>query len=206
MSNKPLLLTDVDGVLLDFIQGFSIYLETLGHDISHTKSYWGSTKRATFDGLMRIADPQQAAAVKAGFYQSEAIAHLPLMQTHLINIMQTLSEHMDIVCITCIGRTQQLMDARRKNLHDHFGDCFKAIHCLDFGESKLPLLRHYQKQQPLAYIDDRQEHIDEAIQANINGRLFEHNVPKTQVNSVTCWHEFSQQLLAMPSAYPTLIA
>jgi hypothetical protein len=195
MTIRPLLLTDADGVLLDFVQGFSRYIGSLGYDISHTKRFWKTSQHTTFKHLMNIDDPKRAEQVKAGFYQSNAVAKLPILQPELAHIIPYLSKHVDIVCLTCIGRAQPLVDARTQNLYDLFGDSFKAIHCLDYGESKLPLLLHYKKQNPLAYLDDRQVHVSEALQAGIDGRIFEYNIPKTQNNSVTCWKQFSDEVI-----------
>jgi 5'(3')-deoxyribonucleotidase len=143
---KKVLLTDVDGVLVDWIGSFGKFAEKKGFNLKMpTPKTWEMTE---WFG----ETPEKIDELIKEFNGSESFASIPAFEDAQ-KIIPILADHYDIVAITCCSDDQKVVERRTKNL-EVFGVKFKDIHCLPQTASKTDLLKSY---SPTIWVEDRIE-------------------------------------------------
>ena len=138
MKNK-IILTDADGVLLDWEYAFDVYLQTHGFN----KVQGGEFK---YDISKRYGiDREQGKKLIKIFNESAAIGFLPPLRDAMFYIKRLHEEHGYVFhCITSLSKDKNAQELRKMNLKKLFGKtAFEKFIFLDTGADKDEVLEQY---------------------------------------------------------------
>jgi len=138
MKNK-IILTDADGVLLDWEYAFDVYLQTHGFN----KVEGGEFK---YDIAKRYGiDREQGKKLVKIFNESAAIGFLPPLRDAMFYIKRLHEEHGYVFhCITSLSKDKNAQELRKMNLRKLFGKtAFDKFIFLDTGADKDEVLEQY---------------------------------------------------------------
>ena len=198
--DKPLLVFDADSVLLDWCRGFTWFLQKQGICTKHVEHLLGTTQFIPTEDITKIDCKKTNKELMAAFSDTDSLATLPVFQKESVHYLQELSKHYNIVVLTCIGETDDIVSKRTKNLVDLYGDIFSGIVCINYGTSKESYLDALHKEHGVeAFVDDRLNHINEARSAGIKGILFSRGVEDVvaandEYTVMNCWTEIHNHL------------
>ncbi|MFA5489882.1 MAG: hypothetical protein WC284_11785 [Candidimonas sp.] len=151
------LLTDVDGVLLDWVGGFERYAREL-YDTNH------SMGEKTVSEWLRCTETEEHHIV-TNFHQHEKFSQLDAYDD-AVDILKSLHYHgWTIIAITACGDDPQTKQLRQSNLQKHFGDIFDDLICTPVHGSKDEALKKF---SPSYWVDDMHHHV-------ISGRKHGHH-------------------------------
>ena len=163
---KTIILTDCDGVLLDWETAFTQWMADRGeHEQKCSVSYDISIRY----GIKK----NEARRLVKLFNESAAIAYLkPLRDS--VEYVQKLHDEYGYVfrVITSLSEDKWAGMARRENLKRYFGDAIDHVVCLPCGGDKDEALAKYTK--PLYWIEDKVENCDLGIKLGLKGILVAH--------------------------------
>lgn len=141
------ILTDVDGVLLDWFTPFKAFVKKMGRRTKgaapsdwHLEQWLPDLTWKQITNLILEFNASETFEVLPAFHDAEA--YLPKL--HWMDFK--------IVAITSCDDSKEVVKARKRNLLLAFGDIFHEIHCLSLGQSKKKLLRSYPKSW---WVEDR---------------------------------------------------
>lgn len=144
-KKEVVLLSDIDGVTIDWLEGFVKYCESIGHKAKHNEPEEFSM-RDIFPTLEKpweyIMDYQHSE------YYKEIKAYPEVVEVY--NKLHDMG--VKIVFVTSCGTTDFIKEARTKVMQDEFNGKFDHIEFLEFGESKTEILNKYPN---ATYIDDQ---------------------------------------------------
>lgn len=138
MKNK-IILTDVDGVLLDWEYSFDVYLRTHGF-----QKVPGGNLKYSIGKRYGIEDEQGRKLIKI-FNESAAIGFLPPLRDAMYYVKRLHEEHGYVFhAITSLSRDENACELRRMNLRKLFGEtAFEKFVFLDTGADKDEALEPY---------------------------------------------------------------
>ena len=188
MKKDKIILTDCDGVILDWEEGFSVWMEHHGHN--KTEGYQYVYSIGDRYGLTR----EQGNKLVKQFNESAAIGFLPPLRDAQYFIKKLHEQHQyKFICITSLSLDPYAKYLRERNLKKLMGDAFIDVVCLDTGADKDEILKEYGNKYPGNYwIEDKPENVNWGIEAGLNGILIEHghNMDYTgHANVVKDWEE-----------------
>ena len=167
---KKIILTDCDGVVLDWEEGFSIWMEHHGH-----------TKVEGYQYMYNIGDrygisKDQGHKLVKQFNESAAIGFLPPLRDAQYFVKKLHEQHQyKFIAITSLSLDPYAKYLRERNLKKLFGDAFIEVVCLDTGADKDEILAEYGPKYPGHYwIEDKAENLNEGIKVGLKGILMEH--------------------------------
>ena len=153
MSKKTkTILTDVDGVLLDYSRGFIDFLNIRHPEVNLELDVWnfGLEREEVFEYLGEFNDHDDFAALPA---YGDSI--------QFVHKLQDLGYR--FIAISTCGTENCTKQNRAQNLVREFGgDVFDEIICLPLGGSKLKALSKF---DPSYWIDDKLEHCVSGVMA-----------------------------------------
>tara|TARA_B100000963_G_scaffold7590_1_gene5985 strand:- start:335 stop:931 length:597 start_codon:yes stop_codon:yes gene_type:complete len=188
MNKDKIILTDCDGVILDWEEGFSVWMEHHGHKKVDGYQY-------LYNIGERYGMPSEAGnKLVKQFNESAAIGFLPPLRDAQFFVKKLHEQHQyKFICITSLSLDPYARQLRMRNLKKLFGDAFLEVICLDTGADKDDILMEYGTKYPGNYwIEDKPENVNWGIDAGLNGILVEHghNMDYTgQANVVLNWEE-----------------
>ena len=168
MKKNKVILTDCDGVLLDWEYSFDYWMCRHGYN---------KVKQNVYD--MAEAYDMPKAEIKRlirMFNESASIRKLPPLRDS-IKYMKKLHEEHGFVfhAITSLSNDQYAQHLRTKNLRELFGDtAFEKYVYLDTGADKDDELSVY-KDTGCFWVEDKPENVDCGINLGLNGILMGHN-------------------------------
>ena len=169
-SMNKVIITDVDGVLLNWEDAFITWMEHQGH------------KRQEGAQFIYSAGKQFGMSQSEGhrmveiFNQSATMGFLPPLRDAQ-HYMKLLSEKHGyrFIALTSLSTDPYAKQLREKNLEKLFGDCWDDVICLATGADKdqsLTMLNHI---HPGAYwIEDKLENLKVGTELGFSGILMEH--------------------------------
>lgn len=167
MTKEKLILTDADGVLLNWEYAFNCWMEEHGYTPvpGLETEYDVSTKY----GL----DKKEGKRLIRFFNESAAIGFLPALRDaeHYVRLLGNLGYKFH--CITSLSKDPNAQRLRTKNLEKLFGDVFEKFIYLDTGEDKDEVLKVY-KDSGLLWVEDKPENADVGARFGLNPVLMEH--------------------------------
>jgi FMN phosphatase YigB (HAD superfamily) len=201
--NKPVIITDVDNVLLDWLEGFTRFLEKEKNiDVSHIKQHLGTTAFIDSQDITKIACLETNKLLIREYGKSNYLEELNAFQEDAAIHINELHKEFDFIALTCLSKNKKTINKRKRNLQNVYGNVFKDVICIGFGQSKEPdLFKLKQTENVVTFIDDREQHIKESISAGIKPILFSRGVenPLHCVNDTfqtkKCWTEIKEHLL-----------
>ena len=191
MTDKSkIILTDIDGVVLNWEYAFGEYMEFQGHQPveGHNKYYSVRQK-------YNLPTDASGDLVIKTFNESAAIGFLPPLRDAQYFIKKLHEQHQyQFIAITSLSLLPYAQQLREKNLKKLFGDnCFIEVNCLDTGADKDEILDVYAREYPGAYwIEDKPQNADVGIALGLKSILIEHGHNITyngQAKVVVNWEE-----------------
>ena len=166
---KNLILSDADGVLLDWEWAFSVWMQDKGYTLSenHKKTY---CLHHWFNEL----EPSDAKKHIIQFNESAAIGFLPAFRDSMFYVKRLYEEHgYRFHVITSLSLDSNAGKLREMNLHKMFGDAIASVECLDTGADKDEALMPY-KGTGLYWIEDKPSNADLGHELGLKSILVEH--------------------------------
>lgn len=191
LSNK-LILTDCDGVLLDWQYGFFRWMRERGFEPVIAGEY---DIARTFD-----IPKTQAKEFVRHFNESAAIGWLPQFRDAVKYVRKLHEDHGYIFhCITSLSTDVYAGKLRIKNLEALFGKtAFERVECLDCGADKDEALEPY-RDSGCVWIEDKEENAEVGLSLGLNSVLIEHDFNKNYNNpsiaKVRNWKEIYEMLV-----------
>ena len=188
IKKDKIILTDIDGVILDWEEGFSVWME-----------HQGFTKVEGYQYMYSIGDRygidlKQGSRLVKQFNESAAIGFLPPLRDAQYFVKKLHEQHgFKFLAITSLSLDPYAKQLRTRNLKKLMGDAFIDVICLDTGADKTEILIEYGKKYPGNYwIEDKPNNLQDGIDAGLEGILVEHghNMDFTgNANVVKNWEE-----------------
>ena len=167
MKNK-IILTDADGVLLDWEYAFDVYLRTHGFN----KVEGGNLKYNI--GKRYGIDPEQGKKLVKIFNESAGIGFLPPLRDAMYYVKRLHEEHgYEFRVITSLSLDKNAQKLREMNLRKLFGNAIESVICLDTGADKDSALAPYQG-SGLWWIEDKPANADVGYHLGLKSILIEH--------------------------------
>ena len=170
MKKDKIILTDCDGVILDWEEGFSVWMEHHGHEKVEGYQYLYNI------GQRYGISSEAGNKLVKQFNESAAIGFLPPLRDAQFFVKKLHEQHQyKFICITSLSLDPYAKYLRERNLKKLMGDAFIDVICLDTGADKDTILQEYGENYPGNYwIEDKPENVDWGINAGLNGILVEH--------------------------------
>ena len=166
---KNLVLTDVDGVLLDWEWAFSVWMQERGYTLAE-----GYKKTYSLHHHYNDLEAEDARKAIYQFNESAAIGFLPALRDSMFYVKRLYEEHgYRFRCITSLSLDENAGKLREMNLHKLFGDAIEKVICLDTGADKNDALLPY-KGTGMYWIEDKPENADLGYSLGLKSILMEH--------------------------------
>ena len=165
MYNK-LILTDADGVLLDWEYAFNIWMNEKGYKLVSPLSY-NVGKR------YNITHEQGKDLIKY-FNESASIGYLPPLRDAM-HYVRKLHEECGYIfkVITSLSTHPHAVDLRKKNLNKLFGTAIDEVICLETGADKDEALAQYEG-SGLLWVEDKYLNAEAGSLLGLNSIIVEH--------------------------------
>ena len=160
MISKSVILTDVDGVLLNYTAGFLRWATQIRHEKIKFRLN-GENKTNRFCEVLDINEDQESELVRE-FNFSADCGNLGPWKDSVKYVRKLHEEHGYMFhAITCLGSSKKAQDARIENLKRLYGNVFLAVDFCEIGEAKDKHLSKYEG-SGCWYLDDFHKHINTA--------------------------------------------
>ena len=165
---EKLILTDCDGVLVDWVYSFDAWMKRHGYKKVHGDIYDISERYGIEKGEGRI--------LVRMFNESANIAYIPPLRDAVKYVKKLHEEHGFVFhCITSLSLDPYAAKSREQNLKALFGETvFEKITCLDTGADKDKALEEY-RDSGCFWIEDKIENCDLGIELGLNSILISHD-------------------------------
>ena len=151
------LLTDVDGVLLDWVEGFCDFANTvLGTNVNPNDI-------ETYDMLenFEITMQQKNTLINTFHTVSPKFRELSSFRRSLDVLPWFMDRGYTLIAITAVSNHPNTRDNRLANLHGVFGPIFSDVHFTNPGEPKTEFLKVYPQS---IWVEDSPEHAMEGLE------------------------------------------
>lgn len=201
MNKKPIIVTDVDSVKLDWLHGFTKFLNNKGICTKHIEPHLGTTRFIDTKIITQIDCSKTNKQLIAEFGKSGGLEELRAFQEDSVKHIQELHKDVDFVALSCLSTEQDLINQRIKNLEKVYGKIYKDVICIDYGQSKEPeLVKLNNQEDVIVFVDDREKHIQESISAGVPAILFERGMDKATIcpnntfRTESCWGDIKNAI------------
>lgn len=138
-------LSDVDGVLMDWLGGFIKYMASIGHTALHDQP--------TEFSMVDIFPTCEKPWVHIMDYQHSAFYCEIKAYSDAINVYKNLHDSgVEVIFVTSCGDTDLIKQVRTQVLNAELGGKFSSIHFLPLGADKTELLKSFEAG---VFIDDQ---------------------------------------------------
>ena len=166
---EKIILTDADGVLLDWEWAFSVWMREKGYTLTadNKKSYY-------LHHHYNELDEKDAKKIVKQFNESAAIGFLPALRDATYYVKRLHEEHgYQFRVITSLSKNKDAQRLRDMNLRKIFGDAIENVICLDTGADKDGALEPY-RDSGLWWIEDKPQNADVGHNLGLSSLLVEH--------------------------------
>jgi len=168
MKKEKLILSDVDGVLLNWEYAFNIWMEDHGYTMVENGNFvYNVAKRY---GL----DSKEGSRMVRFFNESAVQGFLPALRDseHYVRLLANLGYKFHV--ITSMTKNAHAQKLRIRNLEKLFGeDTFEKFIFLDTGEDKDAVLKEYEG-TGLYWIEDKPTNADLGLKLGLKSLVMEH--------------------------------
>ena len=168
MKNR-IILTDCDGVLLDWEWAFSVWMQERGYTLTadNKKSYY-------LHHHYNELEEKDAKKVVKTFNESAAVGFLPALRDATYYVKRLYEEHgYQFRVITSLSLDRNAAKLREMNLNKLFGNAIESVICLDTGADKDTALEFY-RDSGMWWIEDKPENADVGHEMGLKSILVEH--------------------------------
>lgn len=187
-KSKPIFLTDLDGVCLDWVKWFGDFAVSQGHKLAmELPQTWEMNEwfNAPTSEIRRLITEANG---------SELFRNIPVFEDAK-KILPLIAQKYDLVAITCCSKDSVTVARREENLK-LLGVKFKELHCLDFHESKADLLRSYNR---TFWVEDRFEGAKTGVETGhhsfLINRTYNQDAHHEGIVRVNGWNEIYQKAM-----------
>jgi beta-phosphoglucomutase-like phosphatase (HAD superfamily) len=184
------ILTDCDGVLVDWMSIYHEWMEGEGHKkvcSSYELHERYGLEEETSDKYMRF------------FNMSAEIEFLPPLRDSVKYVRKMHENHGAIFhCITALGPNKRSHILRKRNLENLFGKTtFREIDCVERGSTKKPILERYRDSGTI-WVEDSVDRAIEGYEMGLNTYLMNHDhnhnvdIP-SDITRVYNWREIYEE-------------
>lgn len=173
LMERPLVVCDVDDVVLDFIGPFQAFLGDSGHRLEpRSFRLHGNIVCAVSE---EAADRDMVNAMIAAFFDSQEAWQVPLVG--VADALRRISGFADIVFLTAMKPAYYAQRRRLLDIHD------LPYPLLATEEPKGPLVRqlHRDRRQPIAFVDDMVRNL-ESVGEHVLDCLLVHMAPESEIH------------------------
>jgi len=168
MTNK-LILTDADGVLLDWEWAFSVWMRERGYTLTE-----GAKKSYYLHHHYNELEEKDARKIVRTFNESAAIGFLPALRDSTYYVKRLHEEYgYQFRVITSLSLDKNAQKLREMNLRKLFGNAIESVICLDTGSDKDDALAPYQDSK-MYWIEDKPANADVGYYLGLKSILIEH--------------------------------
>ena len=154
-----LILTDIDGVVLQWESAYENYMKSIGLDPLHFKDRIHKIDPKT----LGITFTEESRRFVEQFQSDPIYGNLPPFEDALRGIHRLHSEGWTFIGITCCGTNETIVRLRHENIEKYFPNIFTKIHTLEVYDSKENCLKQY---EPAVWVDDIPRHVLSGINCN----------------------------------------
>lgn len=166
---EKIILTDADGVLLDWEWAFRVWMLERGYTLTedNKSSYY------LHHHFNELTQPEAKKLVKI-FNESAAIGFLPALRDSTYYVKRLHEEHgYRFRVITSLSLDKNAQRLREMNLRKLFGNAIEDVICLDTGADKDQALEPYSNSN-MWWIEDKPENADTGHRMGLRSILVEH--------------------------------
>lgn len=201
--SKPIILTDIDGVVLEWVSNLPFFLQRYGKNPEIAIKCQVDKCWAENHELFDTPDKDRAWELFVEYCSSDLMKTLSPFEPTSLKVINRLKKHFDFVAITAIGTDPFSKMYRASNLEALFPGAFKEVHCVEFGASKVDVLKQYVGigTDVVCYIDDSNAHVIDAMKLGFTGIQFG-NLNRGECNTkmkfdrfVNSWYQFEGALM-----------
>ncbi len=151
-----LILTDIDGVVLQWGNAFGLYVKEIGlvnpdHEI---QQFYDVAE------LLNITE-EEANKLVLQFHDSEYFKHLTPYSDAVTYLHKLAREGYRFIAISAVGDTEHIYQSRLDNLNKYFFHVFEDLHIVSPRTSKIPYLSKYSN---AIWIEDSLEHAKSGVE------------------------------------------
>jgi hypothetical protein len=166
---NKIILTDADGVLLDWEWAFSVWMREKGYTMTE-----GAKQSYYLHEHYQELDQKDAKKIVKQFNESAAIGFLPALRDSTYYVKRLHEEHgYRFRVITSLSKNKDAQRLRDMNLRKIFGDAIEDVICLDTGADKDEALEPY-KNSGMWWIEDKPQNADVGYELGLSSLLVEH--------------------------------
>ena len=168
---QKIILTDCDGVLLNWEYAFNEWMEFNGHKpVKDYKKFYKIFER------YNLPSNNVGHRLVREFNASAAIGFLPALRDAQYYVKMLAEKHQyKFAVLTSLSKNPYAQKLRKRNLTKVFGNIFEEVICLDTGADKdVDLEKLYKKYGNVWWLEDKPENVDAGIDAGFKGILVEH--------------------------------
>lgn len=165
MSNKPIIATDVDGVLVKWQSGLPYFAQKYNLPVHHILDMIIDDQFVAPEDLFGV-DSEFAQQLMVKYNCSDFIRYLAAYDDAL-KVVNSLKEKYDFVAVTALGTSVDAKLNRQFNLNALFPDAFIETFICDHSAPKKDLFEKIKDKygdRIIAYIDDLSHHVDHAFE------------------------------------------
>ena len=164
---EKIILTDCDGVLLNWEYAFDVWMEGHGYTmIDKGRFIYNIAKRY---GIER----EEGNRLVRFFNESATIGFLPALRDaeHYVRLLGNLGYRFHV--ITSLSKDPNAQRLRTRNLEKLFGNVFEKFIYLDTGEDKDTVLAEYQD-SGLLWVEDKPDNAEVGLEMGLQSVVMEH--------------------------------
>ena len=165
-DQKKIILTDADGVLVNWSNGFDKFMSNLGHELIP-----GTDHHYSMSARYDITDAQAYELINE-YNRSPCIASLGPYEDSVEYVKKLADDGFKFVCITSLSSDSSAAKYRKKNLEELFGDIFIELICLETGSSKKSALFPW-KDSNFFWIEDHIKNAEAGYQLGLKSILIQ---------------------------------
>lgn len=188
-DDERIILTDVDGVLLNWGYAFKVWMQERGHELQDAEVY-------KVDEMFQLERAYSKKLVRH-FNESAAIGFLPPLRDAIHYVRKLHEEHGYVFhAITSLSLDPHAARLREENLKKLFGEtAFAKVVCLDTGADKDEALEPY-RDSGFVWIEDKVENAEVGDKLGLDSILIEHgyNMENKDFPLMKNWKEVYEYL------------
>jgi len=167
MKREKIILTDADGVLVDWNTAFDKFMARRGHPrVPETDTEYNIS-------LRHNVTTHQAMDYVKEFNESSDIAHLSPFADSVQHVRLLSELGFRFIVVTSISSHPDAKIHRTNNLTDLFGDVFDDVHCIEQGASKASILMKW-ADTGYFWIEDHMRQAEAGYEAGLRTVLINH--------------------------------
>jgi FMN phosphatase YigB (HAD superfamily) len=164
---NKIILTDADGVLVTWLDGFETFMFNRGYKVKpDTEHMYSMAKR------YGITETESRELVRQ-FNESSYIESLPPYLDSVEYIPKLIDHGFKFICISSLSSDSYALEYRRKNLENLYGDNFLDIICLEMGAHKRSALTDWEG-SGLFWIEDHIKNAEAGHELGLKSVLVQH--------------------------------